>query len=135
MHYVSCSSQILEELGREYRGDRYHLMNRNCNHFSGSFSQILTGRDIPNWVNRLAYFSTCVPFLQRCLPKVQINQYILIFYISTFCDSIHNSLQEWLTPNALENTLAENAAANGAAGGRSIEADDSTSMTDVTREF
>ena len=45
-----------------------------------------------------------------------------------------------MTPHALENTLAENAAANaaanGAAGGRTaIEADDSTSMTDVTREF
>ena len=71
-NFLSQVEKILEQLGKEYRGDRYHLMNRsvlfrinrcscamiancailvvsyipprNCNHFSGAFSQILTGR-------------------------------------------------------------------------------------------
>nr|CAD7259528.1 unnamed protein product [Timema shepardi] len=34
--------RIVAELGKDFRGDRYHLMNKNCNHFSGSFTQVKT---------------------------------------------------------------------------------------------
>lgn len=32
--------RIIDEIGNQYRGDRYHLMNNNCNHFSGSLTQV-----------------------------------------------------------------------------------------------
>ncbi|KAM7494053.1 hypothetical protein LguiB_028662 [Lonicera macranthoides] len=45
---------FMEDLSAKYHGDMYHLISKNCNHFTDEVSMRLTGKPIPVWVNRLA---------------------------------------------------------------------------------
>uniref|UniRef100_A0A834R1V6 Desumoylating isopeptidase 2 n=1 Tax=Sarcoptes scabiei TaxID=52283 RepID=A0A834R1V6_SARSC len=96
--------QIVKEMGKEFKGDKYHLLHKNCNHFSDHFLKYLCGKNLPPWINRLAYLSTCVPFLERCIPK------------------------EFLIPIALENSIdtVENEETNGQSNFNQLNEDNET---------
>jgi PPPDE putative peptidase domain len=52
--------EFIEGLACDYYGDTYHLISKNCNHFTDDVSSKLVGRHIPGWVNRLAKLGVCV---------------------------------------------------------------------------
>ncbi|RDX60969.1 DeSI-like protein, partial [Mucuna pruriens] len=46
--------QILRELSREWSGDSYDLLSKNCNHFCDELCARLGVPKLPGWVNRFA---------------------------------------------------------------------------------
>ncbi|XP_022972975.1 deSI-like protein At4g17486 [Cucurbita maxima] len=62
---------FMEHLSSEYHGDTYHLIAKNCNHFTEEVSKRLTGKPIPAWVNRLARLGS---FCNCLLPEsIQVS--------------------------------------------------------------
>lgn len=51
---------VVQELGQEFRGNAYHLLQQNCNTFSDALCYRLTGEHAPPWVNRLANFAVAL---------------------------------------------------------------------------
>ncbi|KAF9397597.1 hypothetical protein BGX21_008702 [Mortierella sp. AD011] len=42
-------NQVIQTLSKEYSGDSYALLTRNCNHFSSDMAYRLTGSRPPGW--------------------------------------------------------------------------------------
>ncbi|KAK6947538.1 PPPDE peptidase domain, partial [Dillenia turbinata] len=57
---------FMEHLSSKYHGDTYHLIAKNCNHFTDEVCLRLTGKPIPGWVNRLAQIGS---FCNCLLPE------------------------------------------------------------------
>lgn len=57
---------FIEHLSGKYHGDTYHLIAKNCNHFTDDVCTRLTGKPIPGWINRLARLGS---FCNCLLPE------------------------------------------------------------------
>ena len=44
--------QAVQQMGETYKGNSYHLLQRNCNHFSNDLCVKLTGQAAPLWVSQ-----------------------------------------------------------------------------------
>ncbi|XP_020624931.1 desumoylating isopeptidase 2-like isoform X2 [Orbicella faveolata] len=64
---------LLRRMGKNYQGRFYHLIDKNCNHFTSEFCQALCNKSIPAWVNRLASVGSYLPFLLKCIPREWIS--------------------------------------------------------------
>ncbi|OMJ94384.1 hypothetical protein SteCoe_2430 [Stentor coeruleus] len=51
---------IISSLSEDFLGKDYHLLLKNCNHFSDTLCKILVSRSIPNRVNRVSQVAHCL---------------------------------------------------------------------------
>eukprot|EP00906_Rhabdomonas_costata_P008376 RCo011949 len=67
-------SDLLAILKREWPACSYHVLKRNCNHFSEAFAERLgVGKAFPAWVNRAARFGNALlpdALLERILEQL-----------------------------------------------------------------
>ena len=43
--------QLVYKMGEAYRGNKYHLLQRNCNNFASDLAYQLVGKPAPSWVS------------------------------------------------------------------------------------
>ncbi|KAL9282650.1 putative PPPDE putative peptidase domain-containing protein [Arabidopsis thaliana] len=65
---------FMEKLSRKYHGDTYHLIAKNCNHFTEEVCLQVTGKPIPGWINRMARVgSFCNCILPESIQLSSVN--------------------------------------------------------------
>lgn len=79
--------EFMEQQSAYYRGDTYHLVMKNCNHFSEDMCYRLTGNRIPKWVNRLARIGSLI--FHYCLFCMLSYDFLLHFKI--FLSQVHSA--------------------------------------------
>ncbi|KAK4477090.1 hypothetical protein RD792_016298 [Penstemon davidsonii] len=73
--YPNQVREFMEHQATNYYGDTYHLIAKNCNHFCEDICYKLTGKQIPQWVNRLARIgSFCNCILPEALKITRVHQ-------------------------------------------------------------
>ncbi|KAE8687508.1 DeSI-like protein [Hibiscus syriacus] len=66
---------FIKDVASEYHGDTYHLISKNCNHFTDDMAHRLTGKSIPGWVNRMARLgSFCSCLLPESLQVTKVKE-------------------------------------------------------------
>lgn len=66
---------FIENIAADYHGDTYHLITKNCNHFTNDVALRVTGTPIPGWVNRLAQLgAVCNCLLPESLRVPAVKQ-------------------------------------------------------------
>lgn len=51
-------SAIIDSLRSSYRGDEYNILSKNCNCFANDLCHRIVGKDIPGYVNRMAFIGS-----------------------------------------------------------------------------
>jgi len=52
---------VVREVSERFLGERYNLLENNCNHFTAALCAALTGRRGPAWLNRAASVGLALP--------------------------------------------------------------------------
>lgn len=52
---------VIKDISRSFQGTSYNLLSCNCNHFTSTLCEKLTGRKPPAWLNRAASIGVALP--------------------------------------------------------------------------
>ncbi|KAK9464444.1 PPPDE putative peptidase domain-containing protein [Lipomyces arxii] len=85
---------IINDLSSEYMGTSYNLLYKNCNHFTNSLVERLTGKSAPAWLNRATIIGSAIPCI---VPQNLIGPTELDVHQKSKCSPCENSQKSTCT--------------------------------------